>query len=131
MARGGPHWDVQRMQRDAVTHMKNIQIIDGALNCTYSIYAAAERDFGQIFPSGSNVAFSDEVAERLGARRTSKLFARLWQRRVEKAKVTGIHGTMFFGLPHKKAYYPNRIEAELRVGLPGPTTAKHTKSRRS
>ncbi len=41
--------------------MKNIQVIDGAVNCVYDIFAATEEEFDLIFPSGQDVAFIDEV----------------------------------------------------------------------
>lgn len=34
---------------------------------------------------------------------------------MEKSQVIGIHGTLFYGLGYKKAYYPSRIEAEMRL----------------
>jgi len=81
--------------------MKNIQIVDGALNCTYDIFAASDRDFRRIFPPGTDIAFSDEVAQRLarlGKHEAAKVLERLWRRPVEKASVVGIHGTIFYGL---------------------------------
>ena len=30
--------------------MKNIQIIDGALNCTYSLFQATDEEFALLFP---------------------------------------------------------------------------------
>ena len=32
--------------------MKNIQIIDGALNATFSVFQATDDEFASIFPSG-------------------------------------------------------------------------------
>jgi len=66
-------------------------------------------------PITPKVGFSDDVFRRLRRLVASKLFARLWRRPVEKSQVIGIHGTLFYGLGYKKAYYPSRIEAEMRL----------------
>jgi hypothetical protein len=46
--------------------MKNIQVIDGAVNCVYDIFAATDEEFGLIFPDGQDIAFIDEVYGRGG-----------------------------------------------------------------
>lgn len=98
--------------------MKNIQIIDGAENCTYDIYACSDEDFMAIFPGAhQDVEFADEASERLGEKRLSELFDRLWKSPVQKELVMGIHGTLFFGLQEKKRYYPTRRSREMVVVL--------------
>jgi hypothetical protein len=44
--------------------MKNIQVIDGARNCVYDIFAATEEEFALIFPADQDVAFIEEVMAR-------------------------------------------------------------------
>lgn len=44
--------------------MKNIQIIDGAVNAAFDIFQATEHEFNLIFPSHQDIAFIDEVDER-------------------------------------------------------------------
>ena len=99
--------------------MKNIQVIDGALNCSYDVFAVSDRDFASMFAPGTDVAFNDEVARRLRGRDGRKVYQRLWRRPVEKTRLVGLHGTLFWGLPHKKDYYPTRREAEMVVLLGG------------
>ena len=41
--------------------MKNVQVIDGAENCTYSLFAVPEEDFLQLFPADTDIAFPDEI----------------------------------------------------------------------
>ena len=41
--------------------MKNIQIIDGAVNCVYDVFAASEEEFALIFPESQDVAFIGKV----------------------------------------------------------------------
>ncbi|WP_182340671.1 hypothetical protein [Comamonas koreensis] len=93
--------------------MKNIQVIDGALNCVYDIFAATEQEFALIFPSGQDIAFIDDVyAAAPDAAALDKAFDSLWTRRLAKAQVMGIHGQLFYGLDEKKPFYPSRRDEE-------------------
>jgi hypothetical protein len=49
--------------------MKNIQIIDGALNCTFSIFQATDEEFLMVFPDPSQ---DMEYAEDIEARPNSE-----------------------------------------------------------
>ena len=75
--------------------MKNIQVIDGALNSVYDIFAATEEEFALIFPAGQDVAFIDEVLAR-GPKNSLAAFGRIWERRLPKREAMGIHG-LFYG----------------------------------
>ena len=92
--------------------MKNIQIIDAALNCVYDIFAATEDEFALIFPSGQDIAFIDEVVARGDPAALDTAFSNIWRRRVPKINVSGIHGVLFYELEHKKVYYPTRRDEE-------------------
>jgi hypothetical protein len=92
--------------------VKNIQVIDGAVNCVYDIFAATDREFALIFPSGHDVAFIDEVVKRTNKRALKEALTRLWKRRLPKAKAMGIHGVLFYQLNDKKPYYPARRDEE-------------------
>ena len=47
--------------------MKNIQVVDGALNTGYWIYEVSEELFALLFPSpGQNVEFIEDFIERVG-----------------------------------------------------------------
>jgi hypothetical protein len=87
-------------------------IIDGAQNSVYDIFQATEDEFAVIFPDGTDVAFSDEVAERGDEQSLIALFSKIWERRIPKKDAQGIHGTIFYGLPEKKQYYPTRKDEE-------------------
>lgn len=93
--------------------MKNIQVIDGASNATYSLFGVAEADFRLLFPGDQDVAFDDELRARLGEQKAQEILARAWRRPVWKASARGIHGTLFFGLEEKKEWYPSRREADV------------------
>lgn len=83
---------------------KNVQIIDGADNCTYSIYELTEKEFASLFPAaGQNIAFIEDVLLRLGEEGLVALLQPVWQRgEIKKTGANGIHGTLFYGLSHKK-----------------------------
>ena len=98
--------------------MKNVQIIDGADNCTYSIYAFTEEEFDAVFPDpGQDVEFIEDAAMRLGDRQLGELLAPVWKRLVPKPEAQGIHGTLFYELLSRKRYYPNKQERDMKTGF--------------
>jgi len=93
--------------------MKNIQVIDGAVNCVYDIFAATDDEFALIFPNGQDIAFIDEVYGRgVDEAVLDSAFKALWTRRVVKAQAMGIHGQLFYQLDEKKPFYPTRRDEE-------------------
>lgn len=101
------------LQFDRTASMKNIQVIDGAVNCVYDIFAATDEEFALIFPEGQDIAFVDEVYERVRDDvALNHVFEALWARRVVKAHAIGIHGQLFFELKEKKVFYPTRRDEE-------------------
>ncbi|MEZ8101093.1 hypothetical protein [Vibrio bivalvicida] len=90
--------------------MKNIQIIDDAINATYDIFSATDEEFSVLFPANTNIAFIEDIdSDNLVVKQTLK---NLWGRRVRKCDVQGIHGAIFYGLEDKKDYYPTLIDEE-------------------
>jgi hypothetical protein len=67
--------------------MKNIQVIDGAINSVYDIFAATDEEFALIFPGDQDVAFIDEVMARGPERDLDDAFERIWQRRIQREKM--------------------------------------------
>ncbi|MBL8518333.1 MAG: hypothetical protein JNM76_15340 [Betaproteobacteria bacterium] len=94
--------------------MKNIQVIDGAENCVYDIFACSEDEYGLIFPPGHDIAFIDEVYARSPEASLNAAFANIWRRRIRKCDALGIHGTLFYQLEYKKQFYPSRRDEEAR-----------------
>ena len=91
--------------------MKNIQVIDGAINASYSIFAATEDEFSAIFPrKGQDIGFSEDFFRRARSETATAIMTRIWKRRVDKKTVTGIHGTLFYGLTEKKKFYERKRE---------------------
>ncbi len=104
---------------------KNIQVIDRADNCTYSIFAASPEDFQEIFPGeGQDIEFANDFVKRVGNRRAIAIGRRLWASPVDKKKVRGIHGTLFYQLEHKRMFYPTKREDEMVTGFEPKSKAK-------
>ncbi|MEM7173264.1 MAG: hypothetical protein AAF530_24085 [Pseudomonadota bacterium] len=85
--------------------MKNIQIIDGADNCTYSLYAAEEKDFELMFPNGNDIEFVEDFLERLGEEDGSELLGRIWENPIDRSRANGIQGTLFYDSLRKREYF--------------------------
>jgi hypothetical protein len=92
--------------------MRNIQVIDGAENAVYDVFAATDDEFIVLFPEGQDVAFIDEVIARGQEKEINDIVARIWKRRIPKREAMGIHGILFYELEHKKRYYPTRRDEE-------------------
>jgi hypothetical protein len=88
--------------------MKNIQVIDGAQNCVYDIFAATDEEFALIFPNETDIAFVDEVYVNGDEKLLDAIFENIWKRPVKKSEAQGIHGIIFYELENKKMYYPTR-----------------------
>lgn len=93
--------------------MKNIQVIDGADNCTYSVYQVSERGFRLLFPGKRDIEFIGDAIARLGRKRVSAILAPAWKRELSKKQIVGIHGTLFYELDKKKKFYPTKRESEM------------------
>lgn len=91
------------------TKMKNIQVIDGAVNCVYDIFEVSDDDFSQLFGNEADIAFAEDFE---GRNDLLPVFERIWHARVPEARAHSIHGTYFVGLEHTKAYYPSRRDEE-------------------
>jgi len=96
--------------------MKNVQVIDGAINTAYNIYAIPDDEFELIFPDGQDIEFIEDFVERAGSRRADRILSAAWRRLVKKSEVQGIHGTLFYGLKAQKmGLYPNKRFADDRA----------------
>lgn len=110
-------WLRNRRSLSATRNTKNIQVIDGATNCAYSIYPMNSADFAKVFPGpGQDVEFIDDLMDRLGETEAIRILSPIWGHRVDKPQVQGIHGTLFYGLEVKRAFYPNKRETDFDDG---------------
>lgn len=76
--------------------MKNIQVIDGAVNATFSVFQAKEDEFLAIFPDGRDMELAEDLFERLGDQAAASVLAPIWDRPILKRDALGIHGTLFY-----------------------------------
>src|SRR5262245_13822450 len=83
--------------------MKNIQIIDGATNATFSVFQATEEEFVAIFPDERDMELVEDLFERLGDAAGSVL-APLWNRPILKRDAPGIHGPLFYDNEHRREH---------------------------
>jgi len=86
--------------------MKNIQIIDGAINATFSVFQATDEEFAAIFPEGRDMELVEDLVERLGADAAGSVLAPLWNRPILKRDALGIHGTLFYDNEHRREHIP-------------------------
>lgn len=84
----------QRIRQNA--NVKNVQIIDGASNATFSIFQATDAEFASIFPDGTDMELIEDLAARLGQAEAGRCLGPLWQRPILKRDAQGIHGTLFY-----------------------------------
>ncbi|HEV7317323.1 MAG TPA: hypothetical protein VGO04_01765 [Ensifer sp.] len=86
--------------------MKNIQVIDGAANATFSVFQATEEEYAAIFPDGRDIELVEDLVERLGDDAADRVLAPLWNRPVLKRDALGLHGTLFYDNEHRRRHIP-------------------------
>jgi hypothetical protein len=86
--------------------LKNIQIIDGALNATFSLFQATPAEFAAIFPGGRDMELIEDFIERVGEREAGDVLSPIWERPILKRDAQGIDGTLFYGWGDRRAFLP-------------------------
>lgn len=71
--------------------MKNVEVIDGALNSRFEIYEVSDADFERLF-GDQNEIYLDDVGEAI--QNDTELWNRVYAREVERSQVRGIHGIL-------------------------------------
>jgi hypothetical protein len=94
---------------DKRSGVKNIQIIDGAANATFSIFEATDDEFAAIFPDGRDMEIADELVLRLGEEDANRVLMALWERPVLKRDAAGIHGTLFYDAHERRKFMPSSM----------------------
>ena len=94
--------------------MKNIQVVDGAVNCGFPIYATTNDEFRMIFPGlDQDLEIVEDFIARVGEDRADAILGAIWDRRIDKKSALGIHGTLFYEKKEKRACFPaSRREAD-------------------
>jgi hypothetical protein len=87
--------------------VKNIQVIDGAVNATFNIFQATEDEFATIFAGpGQDIEVAEEFVRRVGEEAAGKTLSPVWERPIYKHDVKGIHGTLYYDWKEKAKYLP-------------------------
>jgi hypothetical protein len=87
--------------------LKNIQIIDDALNATFSVFQATEGEFAAIFPAdGQDMEFIEDFIERCGGEQAGRILGPMWERPILKRDTQGIHGTLYYEYADRRQYLP-------------------------
>ncbi|MBH0239190.1 hypothetical protein [Methylobrevis albus] len=86
--------------------MKKIQIIDGAVNATFSLFQATDDEHAAIFPDGRDMELIEDLIARLGDADAGRVLGALWCRPVLKRDALGIHGTLFFDNVERRPHIP-------------------------
>ena len=71
--------------------MKNIQIIDGAENATFSVFQATDEEFAAIFPDGRDIELVEDLVERIGEEAAGSVLTPVWGRPILKRDAVGVH----------------------------------------
>jgi hypothetical protein len=86
--------------------MKNVQIIDGAANATFSVFQATDEEFATIFPDGRDIELIEDLIERIGEAAAGSVLTFLWGRPILKRDALGVHGTLFYDNEHRRHHIP-------------------------
>jgi hypothetical protein len=96
--------------------MKNIQVIDGAANCTFSLFQATEEEFQLLFPQPlQDIQYAEALFALPNHSEIEAALNRIWERPIRKQDAQGIHGTLFYQLQRYKEWYPRKSRRSGRV----------------
>ena len=97
--------------------MKNIQIINGANNATFSLFQATEDEYAELFVDGTDMDLIEDVIDRLGDDRAGEILMAIWERPVLKRDANGLHGTLFYDWAARRHHLPaTKREVDLDEG---------------
>lgn len=92
--------------------MKHVQVIGKADNGVFDIFAVDDKVFDLIFPTGTDIAFAEDLKRHRQVKRIAAGLEEAWKNRIPKRRVRGIHGTLFYDMQHKRQHYPTRRDEE-------------------
>lgn len=72
--------------------MKNIEIVDGALNSRFEIYTVEDQIFERLFPNGEGEIYLEDLDERLQC--DAAFWDLVYAHEADRRTVQGIHGIM-------------------------------------
>lgn len=86
--------------------MKNIQIIDDAVNATFSVFQATDEEFAAVFPDGRDIELVEDLIDRLGEDAAGSVLTPIWGRPILKRDALGIYGTLFYDNEERRDHVP-------------------------
>jgi hypothetical protein len=86
--------------------MRNILVVDGADNATFSVFQATEDEFRAIFPGDQDMELAEDFFERVGDAEATAILAPIWDRPILKRDAKGIHGTLFYDNDRRRRHIP-------------------------
>ena len=91
--------------------MKNIQVINGGLNCTFSLFQATDEEFALLFPEPrQDIQYAEDLVHLAEQTEINSALRRIWERPIRKSEAQGIHGTLFYQLERYKKWYREKRE---------------------
>jgi hypothetical protein len=91
-----------------LSRLRNIQIVDGADNATFSNFQATHEEFREIFPGlGQDMEISEDFVNRVGEVRAAEILQPIWQRPILKRDAKGIDGTLYYNAERRRQYLPS------------------------
>jgi hypothetical protein len=88
--------------------LRNIQVVDGADNATFSIFKATDEEFRQIFPGfDQDMEISEDFVKRVGEAQAAQILQAIWDRPILKRDANGIHGTLYYNAEQRRLYVPS------------------------
>jgi hypothetical protein len=104
----------QAVACQATRYGVNIQVIDGALNCTFSLFQATDEEFALILPaSGQDIQYAEDLSSLPDVDVVLAALSRVWQRPIRKRDAVGIHGTLFYELGRYKKVFRRKREGSV------------------
>lgn len=72
--------------------MKNIEIVDGALNSRFEIYTVSNEIFDRLFQSGKDEIYLEDLANFL--QNDTTFWNQIYAHEIDRQTVQGIHGIL-------------------------------------
>jgi hypothetical protein len=86
---------------------RTIQTIEGPGDFACRVWQLSAEDFARVFPApGQDIEWVGDLAGRLGDDAAAELFERMRGRPLEKGRISGIDGTLLFGLEDRREFFP-------------------------
>src|SRR5262249_39835996 len=87
--------------------LRNIQIIDGAANATFSLFQVTDDEFAQIFPTiGQDMEIWEDFSERVGEAQANLILNPVSDRPILKRDAHGIHRTLYSDYQSRRQHMP-------------------------